>query len=176
MLTFLNQPCAGVSTSDLPLWPMLEVMILAGSWFILYLHPSLRQVQCNIPWSVLNLALSFCHMQPQHREQTSVCSCALFSSFAEHKASAVSLMRARSVHFHPLLPPVGMMIDSVSGSRWLTPPTQPPTLLPSLYQHVSPYCCLSFPLHRSSSARLHLFPTYKHRLSFPGILIMSYSL
>lgn len=60
-------------------------------------------------------------MQPQrsdaNKENRLQSAPALFSSFAEHKASAVSLMRERSVHFHPLLPPVGMMIDSVSGSR-----------------------------------------------------------
>lgn len=57
----------------------------------------------------------------------SVVSCTL-SSCAECLTVAVSLMSERSVHFHPRLPLVRMMIDSVSGPRWLTSLTHPPTL------------------------------------------------
>lgn len=56
------------------------------------------------------------------------------------------LMRGRSVHFHPHLPLLKKMIDAVSGPRWLTSPTPPPTLFLSLCQHVSSQCRLSFPL------------------------------
>lgn len=94
---------------------------------------------------------------------------------------AVSLMRERSVHFHPQLPPVKKMIDSVSGSRWLTPPAQPPTLFPSLCEHVSSYCCLSFPLRLRPNSLL-LYPSTSVLRSLTSFTIfqlfahMSYSL
>lgn len=56
--------------------------------------------------------------------------CCTLSSCAEHLTGAVWLMRGRSVHFHPHLPLLKKMIDAVSGPRWLTSPTPPPTLFP----------------------------------------------
>lgn len=81
------------------------------------------------------------------------------------RTGAASLPRQRSVDSHP---PAEMM-DSVSDSQWLKPPTRTPTFLPSLCQHVSCDCCLFpstavclcfFSLSLGSSHRLLLHHTW----------------